>query len=140
MIRNRIPNKFKAESMLKSAEIEMNYIKNLNPVKEAGATIISRIYEDFRMLGDALLLIRGKEAIGPDHHTEMINELFTLNVKTERPIRILNNLKKIRNNINYQGYIPLDEDVKEVISIAETCFEPLLKEVKKEVSKLNHKI
>lgn len=133
MIRKRTPDKTKARSMVEAAVIEMKFIRTLKVSRESGATIIRGIYEDFRMLGDALLFIKGKEAIGPDHHNEMINELFTLNVKTKRPIRILNNLKSLRNNINYRGYIPTVEEVNDSLSIAEDCFEPILKEVKKEL-------
>ena len=133
MIRKRTPDKTKAKSMIEAAVIEMKFIRTLKVSRDSGATIIRGIYENFRMLGDALLFIRGKEAMGPDHHNEMINELFMLNVKTKRPIRILNNLKSLRNNINYRGYIPAIEEVKDSLSIAEDCFEPILREVKSEL-------
>ena len=106
MIRQRVPDKAKARSIVQAAEIEINFIQTLKPSNQSGITIVSRIYENFRMLGDALLLIRGKEVIGQDHHTEMINELFTLKVNTKRPIMVLNSLKSLINNINYRGYIP----------------------------------
>src|SRR3989338_5824539 len=130
MIRQRVPDKAKARSIVQAAEIEINFIQTLKPSNQSGITIVSRIYENFRMLGDALLLIRGKEVIGQDHHTEMINELFTLKVNTKRPIMVLNSLKSLRNNINYRGYIPSIKDVQDVISIEEACFEPILKAVK----------
>jgi len=135
MIRKRAPDKTKARSMIEAAVLEMKFIKTLKVSRESGATIIRGIYENFRMLGDALLLIRGKEATGLDHHTQMINELFTLSVKTKRPISTLNNLKTLRNSINYKGYIPALEEVKDALSIAEECFEPILNEVNKELEK-----
>ncbi|HLD15039.1 MAG TPA: hypothetical protein VJB94_00465 [Candidatus Nanoarchaeia archaeon] len=136
MIRQRVPDKAKARSIVQAAEIEINFIQTLKPSNQSGITIVSRIYENFRMLGDALLLIRGKEVIGQDHHTEMINELFTLKVNTKRPIMVLNSLKSLRNNINYRGYIPSIKDVQDVISIEEACFEPILKAVKEELNKI----
>ena len=130
MIRKRKPDKFKAQSMLTAAEIEVNFIKTLEPSRESASTIIRGIYETFRMLGDALLLIRGKESSGLDHHTEMVEELFTLKVNTTRPVRVLLNLKSLRHKINYQGYIPGVEETKEAISIRDACFKPILEEIK----------
>ena len=88
------------------------------------------------MLGDALLLIRGKEAVGVDHHGEMIKELFTLKVNTSRPIQVLLNLKTMRHKINYQGYIPHIEEAQDAISIMDTCFHPLVNKIKEELQKL----
>lgn len=133
MIRRRVPDKLKARSMIEAAVLEIKFLRTLRVSRESGATIVRGVYENFRMLGDALLFIHGKEAIGPDHHGEMINELFTLSLNTKRPINTLNNLKSLRNNINYRGYIPSVEEVKDSLSIAEDCFEPILKEVKKEL-------
>lgn len=135
-LRKRKPDKFKAQSMLLAAEREAGYIRTLPPSQDAAPLIIRSIYEDFRMLGDALLLIRGKEASGQDHHTIMINELFTLEVSTARPIRVLSNLKTLRHKINYQGYLPHLDEVQDALSILEACFKPLLEAVRKELAKL----
>ena len=54
---------------------EIKFIKTIQPTTDSAITIVRGVYEAFRMLGDALLAIRGKEAIGTDHHTEMINEV-----------------------------------------------------------------
>ena len=136
MIRKRKPDKFKAQSMLTAAEIEVNFIKTLNPSRESASTIVRGIYEAFRMLGDALLLIHGKESSGLDHHTQMIKELFTLKANTTRPIQILINLKNLRHKVNYQGYIPSVEETKEALSILDSCFNPILEEIRKELKKL----
>jgi hypothetical protein len=135
MIRKRVADKAKSKSMIDAASLEMNFIKTLKVSTESGATIIRGIYENFRMLGDALLLMRGKEATGFDHHNEMINELFTLNIQTKRPMNVLNSLKSLRNKINYRGYIPSIEETKDSLSIADACFEPILIQVRKELEK-----
>lgn len=136
MIRKRKPDKLKAQNILAAAELETRFIKTLTPSKEAASTIVRSIYEVFRMLGDALLLIRGKESFSYDHHKEMINELFTLKVNSIRPIQILLNLKKLRNKVNYQGYIASTDEAKEALSILDSCFKPLSDEIKKELDKL----
>jgi len=135
MIRNRIPDKWKAKSILEAAQKEIVFIKTIPITEESAATVIRSIYECFRMLGDALLAILGKEATGQDHHSEMISALFTLKVETKRPLQIIGNLKSTRNKINYQGYIPTKAEAQEAIDIANSCFTALYEEIKKEVDK-----
>lgn len=136
MIRERVPDKFKATSLIDAAEMEMAFIKTLNVSLESGATIVSRIYENFRRLGEALMLIKGRESVGRGQHTDNINELFFLKVKTKRPIQVLENLKKIRMDINYNGYIPNIEEIRDALSIAESCFNQIVEEIKKELNRL----
>ena len=136
MIRKRIPDKFKAQSMITAAEMEIKFTKAIEPTTESASTIVRNIYEALRMLGDALLLIHGKEASEPNHHEEMINELFKLKVETKRPIQTIGNLKTLRNKINYQGYLPSVEEAKDALSIMEACFQPLVSKIKEEVKKL----
>ncbi len=136
MIRQRTPDKFKAKSMIEAAELEMNFIKTLKPSRESGATMIKGIYESFRKLGEALMLIRGKEPVGLGQHNTTINELILLNASTKRPIQVLNILKKTRNDVNYEGYIPSIEEIEDALSISEACFKPILERIKEELNKL----
>ena len=137
MIRKRLPNKAKAISLLEAAKLDMSFILSLKPKIESGVTIVSRVYEDFRMLGEALLSYRGKEASGKDHHVDMIQELFTLEVNTPRPIVLINNLKDLRNKINYKGYLPSIEEINDSLSLANSLFDPMIGEILKEIGKLN---
>lgn len=82
------------------------------------------------MLGDALLISKGLES---NDHIAPIKELTSLHVKTQRPIYLIDNLRRLRHNINYYGYNPNLTEVKDVISLAETIFEPVLKEVRKKI-------
>ena len=79
------------------------------------------------MLGDAKMISEGK--ISQDH-VEQIKELEKLNVKTERPIKLIDTLRRTRHNINYYGYIPTKAEAEDALSIAKTCFYPLLKKLK----------
>ena len=106
----------------------MKYTLSLNVIKEAGPTIIKNIYECFRMLGDAVLVSKG---IGSSDHILPINEILKIRVITKRPINLIDNLRRLRHNINYYGYKPSLIDINDTISIAESCFYPLLKEIKK---------
>ena len=84
------------------------------------------------MLGDSLLVSKGIE---PTDHITPIKELLKLNVKTSRPINLIDSIRRLRNNINYYGYRPKLNEVEDAVSIAKTCFQPMYKEVKKIVSK-----
>lgn len=120
-----------AMSIVQSAEKDMNFTLSMEITEEAGSTIIRNVYECFRMLGDALLL---SEGVCAEDHVTSINRLTTLNVKTLRPIHLLDNLRRLRHNINYYGYSPKLSEVEDVISIAQNLFEPLLKEVKRKIN------
>jgi len=127
-MRIKRPDNKNAQSMMESAENEMNFILTLKPTEQSSQTIIRTIYEAFRILGDALLVSKGIESTD---HLEPINELIKLNVKTERSLNLLDNLRRLRHNINYYGYKPSIEELENAISLAKNLFEPLLKEVKK---------
>lgn len=129
---NRIkhPDKKNALSILEASEREMNFTLKLPITEESAFNIIRNIYECFRMLGDSRLVSKG---IVSEDHLEPIRELESLNVKTERPIRLVESLRKLRHNINYYGYIPTKAEAEDAVSIAKACFNQLLKEIRKEL-------
>lgn len=130
MIRLKHSDKKNAFSILNSAEREMNFTLKQQVTEESAFNIIRNIYESFRMLGDALLISRG--FVSKDH-IEQMRELMKVQVKTERPINLIDSLRKLRHNINYYGYIPSKSEAEDAISIANSCFPQLLKEIKKEI-------
>lgn len=131
-IRYKRPDKKNAQSILSAAKRDITFTLNLKPSDESAATIIRNVYESFRMLGDALLVAKGIES---EDHVTPIKELLKLHVTTSRPIYLIENLRKLRHNINYYGYSPTLIESEDVISIAKSCFEPLLKAVRKEVER-----
>ena len=132
-IRYKIPDRKNALSIIEASKKDMIFTLALKLSDQSGPTIVRNIYECFRMLGDALLVAKGVKS---QDHVEPIKELLKLTVDTPRPIYIIDNLRKLRHNINYYGYSPKLVEVEDVISLAKSCFEPLhdavLKEVKKE--------
>jgi len=124
------PDHKNALSILDAAERDMNFTLTIDPTDESGPTIIRNVYECFRMVGDALLLARGIES---EDHVTSIKELLSLNVETIRPINLVENMRWLRHNVNYYGYTPKLVEVKDVISIAETIFQPVLREARKKV-------
>ena len=131
-MRYKRPDQKNALSILEATEREMKFTFSINLSEESGSTIVRNIYECFRMLGDALLVAKGVKS---EDHIAPIKELIKVKVKTERPIYIIDNLRRLRHNINYYGYKPSLEEVQDAISIAESTFQPLLEAVKKLVLK-----
>ena len=125
------PDKKNALSIINAAERELNYTLKLQITDESAFNIIRNIYECFRMLGDARLVSKG---IVSRDHLEPIKELEAINAKTERPIKLVESLRKLRQNINYYGYVPTKIEAEDAISIAKTCFYPLLHFIRKELT------
>ncbi len=123
-------DKKNALSIINAAEREMQFTLKQAITEESAFNIIRNVYESFRMLGDARLISKG---IVSKEHIEQIKELEKIQVKTERPTRLIDTLRKLRHNINYYGYIPTKAEAEDAISIAHACFYPLLKEIKKEL-------
>ena len=128
--RTKHHDKKNALSIIIAAEQEMHFTLKQPVTEESAFNIIRNIYECFRMLGDAKLISKG---IVSQDHIEQIKELEAMHVNTDRPIRLIDSLRKLRHNINYYGYIPSKAEAEDAISIAHACFQPLLKEIKKEL-------
>ena len=128
IIRQKRPDKKNALSIVEAAKNDMEFTLSLKVTDASGSTIARNIYECFRMLGDALLVAKGIESAD---HIMQIKELMVLKVSTSRPLGVLDNLRRLRHNINYNGYKPTIAEIKDAIEIAESCFEPILKEVLK---------
>lgn len=122
-MRYKRPDKKNALSIIEAAKRDMDFTLSIKVTEESSPTIIRNIYECFRMLGDALLIAQGIES---EDHITPIKELLKVKVVTTRPIQLIDNLRRLRHNINYYGYKPNLIEAKDVISIAESTFKPLL--------------
>ena len=131
-MREKHPDKKNAQSILDASERQMKYTLTLAPTDESAFNIIRNIYECFRMIGDALLVSMGKKT---EDHIEQIRILESIDVTTERPIMLIDNLRRMRHNINYYGYSPKKIESEDAISLVKSCFYKLLSKVKEEVSK-----
>ena len=129
-MRTKHNDKKNALSIITAAEREMHFTLKQPVTEESAFNIIRNIYECFRMLGDAKLIAKG---IVSQDHVEQIKELEKMHVQTQRPIQLIDSLRKLRHNINYYGYIPNKAEAEDAISIAHACFQPLLQEIKKEL-------
>lgn len=130
-IRYRRPDNKNALSLVKAARKDMEFTLSMEPTEASGPTIVRNIHECFRKLGDALLIAQGIES---EDHVAPLKELMKIKAETSRPISLIDNLRRMRININYYGYKPNLDEVKEAISIAKSIFKPLLKAVSEKVS------
>ena len=125
-------DKKNAISIINAAEREMHFTLKQQVNEESAFNIIRNIYECFRMLEDARLIAKG---IASKDHIEQVKELESMQIKTERPIKLIGSLRKLRHNINYYGYLPTKSEAEDAISIANACFNPLLNAIKEELRK-----
>ena len=131
---NRFPDKERAKSIMQNSIKDMKYTLSLKVCEESANTIIRNIYESFRMLGEAILL---KKGIRPIDHINSVDEILKLEIKTKRPLILLENLRRLRHNINYYGYKANIYDAKESIGFAKDCFNELSKRVNEIIEKWN---
>ncbi len=127
-MRVKRPDRKNAISIIEAAERDMGFTLTLPVTEESAATVVRNIYGSFRMLGDALLVNKG---IQSEDHILPINELTTMEVKVNRPLHLIDNLRRLRHNINYYGYKPKVEEVREAIALSKELFAPLAKEVRR---------
>lgn len=121
-----------ALSILEASEKQMKYTLSLEASDESAFNIIRNIYECFRMVGDAILVAKGRSS---EDHVEQIKVVEQLKVSTERPLNLIDNLRRMRHNINYYGYSPKKIEADDVILFAKLCFAPVLKVAKIEIGK-----
>lgn len=129
-MRYKRPDKKNALSLVEAADRDMKYTLTLEVKEDSAPTIARNIYESFLKLGEALLVLRG---IQSTDHVLPIKELLKLKVQTKRPINLIDNLRRLRHNINYKGYLPSIAEVEDAVSIAKTCFGPLRDVIMKEI-------
>ena len=109
---NKFPDKERAKSIMQNSIRDIKYTLTLNVSEESANTIVRNIYESFRMLGEAILLKKGIRSID---HLNSINEILKLKIESSRSLKLLENLRRLRNNINYYGYKANIYDAKESI-------------------------
>jgi hypothetical protein len=126
----RRPDTKKATNLLQAAKRDYEYTQTLKPTPQSAATIIRNTYESFRMLGEARLALAAIKSA--DHNTQL-QELLRLNIQTNRPLRLIEELKRTRNNINYNGYQPSTQQATQAQEIANACFNACHQAIQKEL-------
>jgi len=128
------PDKAKARSLLAAATQDIRTAKELSVHEHTARTIVRNVYEAFRMLGEARLALAGIKSA--DHDTQ-IQEILRLDIATSPPLRTLEHLKQLRHAINYKGYQPDPEEVKEALLLAQKVFSQCHSTITQECEKSN---
>ena len=129
-MRLKRPDRKNALSIVEAAERDMKFTLSLPITEQSSATIVRNMYESFRMLGDALLVNKG---ISSEDHIAPIKELINMKVDTKRPLNLIDNMRRLRHNINYYGYKPKEAEVQDAISLSKDLFKPLVTEIRKKL-------
>ena len=130
-MRNKIPDKQEALSIIESSKKDMDYTLTLQISEDSANTIIRNVYECFRMLGEALLISRG---ISTSDHIAMINELMKIDLDSSYPLPLLDNLRRLRHSINYYAYRASKEEAEYAINLAKNNFKILFIKVKEMIT------
>lgn len=132
-MRIKKPDKKNAQSIIESVKSELEFTLTL-PINEASASTIARnLYEIYRKLGDAMLVAEGIES---SDHIEPINRLINLDIDTKRPLALIDNFRRTRHNINYQGYQPSIEEVEDMLDFTNKCFNTIYSKTKKIINSI----
>ncbi len=123
------PDKAKARSLLSAAAQDIRTAQELTIRKHTARTVVRNIYEAFRMLGEARLALA---AIKSGDHDTQLQEVLRLEIHTTPPLRNLEHLKQLRHAINYKGYQPESEEVREALLLAQLVFPVCLQAVTRE--------
>lgn len=124
----RTPDVPRAQSLIVASEQNMRFTRMLEADRLSTPTIIRNTYESFRMLGQAFLYLRGTPS---RHHTNQIAVLLEQQVASARPLRSVERLRELRHAINYQGYLPNEDEARDAVAIADDLFEPLIEELER---------
>jgi hypothetical protein len=114
-MREKFSDKKNALSLIESSKKDLEFTFTLKVSEDSANTIIRNVYESFRILGEALLIYRG---ISTSDHIEMINEIINLRINSSRPLNILDNLRRLRHNINYYAYRASKEEAQNILDFA----------------------
>lgn len=97
------PNPERAKNLLAQIEIRLKDARNKNPA-EFSTLIIEAYYEVIKELLTALLAVDGYKALS---HTTLIDYIRATYSKqiTEHETQIIDELRKTRNRIAYEGFV-----------------------------------
>jgi hypothetical protein len=122
-LRIKRPDVKNAVDMVAAAKADIEYTLTLVVTDASATTIVRNVYESYRLLGDALLVAKGISSID---HVSVIEELLKLQVELPRPIQVIDNLRRLRRNINYYGYRATALDAADIVDFTKKCSELLI--------------
>ncbi|MBR9704007.1 hypothetical protein GOV12_01240 [Candidatus Pacearchaeota archaeon] len=127
----------KTRSLVKSAGNNVNVVKKI-PLDDNSATLIFReIYESIRQLGEANWIIRGFE---PLNHEISLDGFKDMSLKESIKLNYLPRFKKIRNDVNYNGFIVSIGQASEIVDFWNKCGNEIIDNIQNKLNNfINHK-
>jgi len=119
----------KIKSLIKSAEIDAQVVKNIPLDENSTNTIFKGIYDSIRELGEANWLLLGYEPTNHDISLEILKEI---NIKEKIKLNFLERFKKIRHDASYQGFRVTISQAGEIIDFWNKCGEDIIKILRQE--------
>ncbi len=108
-IRNITVDREKAISMLKLCKVRLRLVQQVKLDKETASIIAEDYYEIIKEMLTALLLLNGKKS---DNHECLISFFKNNYPSKEYETKVIYELKKIRNAIDYEGIFVREDYVK----------------------------
>ena len=115
------PDKQRAESLKKMAEITLERLKNIDRQRYPSNTLLD-YYDSLHKLMEALSLKEGIKTKGEGAHQELIEYMAKKGIINEQTRQFLQQMREYRNKISYEGfminknYILLNESIiREII-------------------------
>lgn len=133
-LRNRQLDLERIKSMIDSAEINVNVIRDIKINDDTATLVFREIYESIRQLGDAKLWLMGYE---PQNHEVSMEVLKEFDIEDKVKLNSLDRLKKIRHDINYRGFRSSIKQAEEILEFWNKCCIEMLKILKKEMKTSN---
>ena len=124
----RTPDVARARSLIAASEENLRFTRTLQVTRSSTPTIIRNTYESFRMIGQAILYLRGNPS---RHHSIQVGVLLELELSGRRPLRSIERLRELRHAINYQGYLPNEDEARDALAIADDLYELIVVEANK---------
>ena len=128
------PDKLKANSMLKMAEITLNMIKEIDIAKYS-SNATKEYYEVIRELMAIILLLDGYKTYGEGAHKKLI-DYIVVNYKqfTNYELSLIDDLRTVRNKIAYDGFFVersyIERKLKDINAIIGKLKEIIQKKIK----------
>lgn len=120
----------KIKSLIKSAEIDAQVVKNIPLDENSTNTIFKGIYDSVRELGESNWLLLGYE---PTNHEISLEILKEADIKEKIKLNFLERFKKIRHDASYRGFRVTISQTKEIIEFWNSCGEEIIKVLNKKI-------
>lgn len=129
------PDKSKASSILKMAEITLEMIHSLNEEKFP-SNMVKEYYEIIRELISAIMILDGRKTYGEGSHAVAI-EYLGKNYRqfSDFEISLIDEFRVNRNKISYDGFFIQPEYIKRRKQDIETLIKKLIEVIKNRLGK-----